>query len=527
MSSSLLQLSRRGFLTGLGATAVGTALGPAAWRHAFAEPAVVGAGYGPLAPPDGNGVMLPPGFRSRILAVTGEPVGASGHTWHYEPDGGAVFALDDGGWVYTSNSEVVPDDGYPQRWGGASGLRFDAAGEIVDAYSILSGTALAPVWNNCAGGATPWGTWLSCEEQGPIGRVFECSVTGPGQGVARPLMGLFSHEAAAVDPRDRRVYMTEDSGGDDLPNRLAWGRFFRYTPLGPDADPLVAGTLDVLVVDGDPYDGTTGPWPVRWSPPINPLTATVDSRLLGTPFDGGEGCWYDDGCVYFTTKGDDRVWVLDLDAQALSLIYDAATLGGDAAPLTGVDNVTVSPGGEVLVAEDGGNLEIVLLRPPAAAAGPWEVTPLLRLVGHEGSEITGPAFSPDGSRLYFSSQRGVAGADKVDRRGVTFEVVGPFRTQRPAPPTTHDHHLEHDLHHVDHCAPRDHQHHRAGPPASPPGLGAGGGRGRAARQDQAAAGSSTLPATGAAAEGWRAALAGIAGTALAVAARRSRPTPPS
>lgn len=328
-------------------------------------------------------------------------------------------------------------------------------------------------------------------------------------------MGLFSHEAAAVDPRDRRVYLTEDSGGDDLPDRLSWGRLYRYTPLGPDDDPLVAGTLDVLVVDGDPYDGSTGPWPVRWSLPIDPLTATAGSRLVGTPFDGGEGCWYDDGSIHFTTKGDDRVWLLDLDAQELSVIYDPSHLGGPGvAPLTGVDNVTVSPGGEVLVAEDGGNLEIVLLRPPASGTGPWEVTPLLRLEGHEGSEITGPAFSPDGRRLYFSSQRGPGPGDKADRRGVTFEVEGPFRTTRPAPaPTT-------STTTSTTAAPAPVPPGSTAPasPVSPPGSGGPAAPG----PEGGVAGGARLPATGGSVPGWGAALAAGAGTALGALARRAR-----
>jgi secreted PhoX family phosphatase len=131
-------------------------------------------------------------------------------------------------------------------------------------------------------------------------------------------------------------------------------------------------------------------------------------------FRGGEGCWYDTDIVYFTTKFDNRVWAYDAAASEIELLY----AGGG--PLSGVDNVTVDPrSGDVLVAEDGGNLEIVLITPDRAVA------PLLRATGpaHTGSEIAGPAMSPDGTRLYFSSQRGYGD-------GVTYEVRGPFRTER-------------------------------------------------------------------------------------------------
>ena len=117
--------------------------------------------------------------------------------------------------------------------------------------------------------------------------------------------------------------------------------------------------------------------------------------------------------VYFTTKGDNRVWAYDTHTHHLDIIYDAARYASPA--LSGVDNIITNAVGELLVAEDGGNMQIVILSDKI-------IKPLLQLVGHDHSEITGPAFSPDGLRLYFSSQRGKTGRNE---NGVTFEITAP------------------------------------------------------------------------------------------------------
>ncbi|MFF5255390.1 alkaline phosphatase PhoX [Streptomyces leeuwenhoekii] len=368
------------------------ALGGTLWRGAaYAAPAQPGAGpYGPLGAPDANGIRLPSGFTSRVVARSRQTVPGTSYTWHDAPDGGACYA-DGTGWIYVSNSEINPG-------GGAGAVRFSSTGAITGAYRILSGTR-----TNCAGGRTPWNTWLSCEEV-DRGYVYETDPWGVKAAVRRDAMGRFKHEAAAADPVRKVVYMTED---------VTDGCFYRFRPT--TWGDLSAGTLEVLVAGSGATSG-----PVTWARVPDPTgaTATRDQVSGAKRFNGGEGCYYADDTCWFTTKGDNRVWQYNAAAQTIELAYDDSLVPSGAAPLTGVDNVTGAASGDLFVAEDGGNMEICVITPDDVVA------PFLRIDGQSGSEITGPAFSPDGTRLYFSSQRGTSGSSSG---GITYEVKGPFR----------------------------------------------------------------------------------------------------
>jgi len=377
-------------------------LGAAFWDELFgsAESSSLrrGPGYGPLRPPDEHGVRLPAGFRSRIIARGGEPVAETGYEWHIASDGMAAFPQEGGGFVLVSNSENLE--------GGASALRFGHAGKVEDAYRILSGTT-----QNCSGGGTPWGTWLSCEEV-EDGLVWECDPSGRRRAVPHQAMGLFKHEAAAVDERHRRVYLTED---------LIDGGLYRYTPdRWPD---LSAGQLEIARV----ARGGGVEW-VELSDPLARRERTRRQVPGSTRFARGEGIWLDGDTLYLATTADHRVHAYDLRRGRIEVIYDG--LASRSAPLLRVDQLTGSPAGEVFVCEDIATDEIDM----GVITPDRRVARFLSVTGpqHRGSELTGVIFDPSGSRMFFSSQRAFPKSDLEPGPGAIYEITGPFKAARGA-----------------------------------------------------------------------------------------------
>jgi secreted PhoX family phosphatase len=390
-------MRRREFIgLGLGGAAA-VSLGAAFWDDLFKSAAArslrPGRGYGPLGEPDANGMRLPAGFRSRLIARGGEPVGVTAYPWHLASDGMATFSEPDGGFVLVSNSETIE--------GGASAIRFGPDWEPREAYRILGGTT-----QNCSGGSTPWGTWLSCEEI-EDGQVWECDPTGHRPAVAHAAMGVFKHEAAAVDPRGKRVYLSED---------LVDGGLYRYTPRRwPD---LSSGRLEIARV----RPGGRVEW-VRLPDPLARRASTRRQVRRSTRLKRAEGLWLDERTLFVTTTADHRVHAYDLRRERMRVVYDG--LASRRAPLLRVDQLTGTRAGEVFVCEDIATEEIDI----GVITPDRRVARFMSATGpqHRGSELTGVTFDPTGSRMYFASQRAFAPSDVEPGPGAIYEVTGPFR----------------------------------------------------------------------------------------------------
>jgi len=455
-------LTRRRFVQGSlaagGGLVLGGPLSALAARSAEGRPPRA-VGYGALysTPEADSGVAyleLPRGFRYRIISRQAEPM-SDGNPTPGIFDGMAAYGAHRGETILIRNHEnrsrpgeipvVVPvSDRYdpdPGTRGGNTKLVVDRQRRVVRSFAILGGTH-----TNCAGGSTPWDTWITCEEifnygsvgsapgQGvPHGYCFEmpADADGPVNPVPITDAGRFSHEAVAW--LDGVLYETEDR--DDA-------AFYRFLPalepreLGDLA--TFGGTLQALVVRNRPnFDANAANpgerYPVEWETidEPNPLEDTVraQARAKGAAiFDRTEGAWSTDRHVYFDcTSGGEaglgQVWEYrprGRDRGELRLVYESTSAKDLEAP----DNLVIVPAtGDVFLQEDGDDDNYV-----RGVNRRGSIYDFARTAVNK-SEFCGGCFSPDGQTL-FLNQQGDRSADPLnpppEEAAVTYAIWGPF-----------------------------------------------------------------------------------------------------
>jgi secreted PhoX family phosphatase len=454
-------ISRRGLLgrgaVVAGGAAVSTSAAQALMsRNAYAAPGNRGragkgnGGYGPLSPA-GPELALPEGFTYVMFGVEGSTM-SDGNPTPKAHDGMAAFGLPNGNVRLIRNHEdrdtaansIVkgdPSTAYDERGGGSTtSLEVEPGGdrELVRDFISLNGTIV-----NCAGGPTPQNSWITCEEttagqtQGfaeDHGYNFEVPASAEDEVEAVPLkaMGRFVHEAVAIDPRTGIVYETEDRGTSG---------FYRFIP-DRKGNLAAGGRLQMLALKGNRsnYDTRTGqrvgkPLPVRWVDIEDPDPSAAETNPLavfeqgkeegGATFSRLEGCWYGDGSVFFAaTDGGDaelgQVWQYRPRGNSggqLILLFESRSADQLDAP----DNVTVTPGGGIILCEDGDDEQFM-----RGLTQRGQIFDFAKNIVND-REFAGATFSPDGDTLFVNIQGDTRGPGRPEEEpGMTFAIWGPF-----------------------------------------------------------------------------------------------------
>ncbi|WP_030735072.1 alkaline phosphatase PhoX [Streptomyces griseus] len=447
--------TRRQVLAGSGAAAAIAFTG--AFSELFAGTAAARGhdGYGPLVP-DPDGLLdLPKGFRYRVLSREGDPLRSGEGRVPSNHDGmtaiqgrhGRVHLVRNHENRHTAAIGVPTVAGLtydPAAKGGCTTLELDGRNKVLGERVAIAGTAV-----NCAGGPTPWRTWLTCEETEDRagtngytkdhGFIFEVDGADPRRTGAVPLtaMGRFQHEAIAVDPRSGIVYETEDAF--DRPFGLFY-RFLPEKPLGGTGSLRAGGALEAMRVPGVPdlsavqetgrsFDR------IEWVPVPDPLARETPIRFQDfgrkgiTHAQKLEGCYWGESSVYFVSsfaRSDEgsaadhygQVWRYEPKKRRLTLVVLFGPDTDIQLPGESPDNICLAADGGLMVCEDGGGAQHVL-----GVTRRGEVYPMARGRQNIGTpeepewgEFAGVTFSPDGSTMYVNCYT----------PGTTFAVTGPW-----------------------------------------------------------------------------------------------------
>ncbi|MFE2746411.1 alkaline phosphatase PhoX [Streptomyces scopuliridis] len=453
-----MSATRRQILARTGAIAAGITFSGAVTELFSGTAAAQGLGrrgYGPLVT-DPDGLLdLPRGFRYKVLSREGDPLRSGEGRVPSNHDGMAALPGRRGRVHLVRNHEnratapipvpSVPGLTYdPMGKGGCTALELDGRDNVLGERVAIAGTAV-----NCAGGPTPWGTWLTCEETEDRagtngytkdhGFIFEVDGADPLRTGAVPLtaMGRFQHEAIAIDPGTGIVYETEDAF--DRP----FGLFYRFLPQKPHGGTgslRAGGALEAMRVPGVPdlsavQEPGTSFDRVEWVPVPDPLARETPIRLQDfgpggiTHAQKLEGCYWGERAVYFVSsfarsaEGSaadhyGQVWKYEPKRRRLTLVIVFGPDTDIQLPGESPDNICLAPSGGLMVCEDGGGAQHVF-----GVTRRGEVYALARGAQNTGTpedpewgEFAGVTFSPDGATMYVNCYT----------PGTTFAVTGPW-----------------------------------------------------------------------------------------------------